>query len=197
MKKRPFGYEIRLRDNTIPEFDRRIERRLSALRGQYLDEAAFAQAVLNGDPLVYEVYEIHRPQKEGELLSGLSVVHPGLVGEEFYMTKGHYHEISDTAEVYYCLKGHGLLLMENEQGDTTAEEFRPGRVVYVVPGYAHRSVNLSLEEDLVTFFVYPGNAGHAYGAIEAAGFQKLVVRRNGTYELIQNRAWARKAPGIG
>jgi len=193
MKERPFGFEIDIAGAAIPARDRCMQRRLSALRGQYQDTAGFDHMVEQGDPLIYEVHEVLRPESSGELLSGLSIVHPGRVGDEYFMTKGHYHSVRGTAEIYYCLKGHGLLLMENEDGDWTAEEFRPGRAVYVTPNYAHRSVNLSLDEDLVTFFVYPGHAGHDYATIESNGFRKRVVHRDGTFELIDNPAWSAPA----
>jgi glucose-6-phosphate isomerase len=50
-------------------------------------------------------------------------------------------------------------------------------------------VNTSSDEDLVTFFVYPGNAGHDYGSIEKQGFRKLVVERDGQAEVIDNPRW--------
>ena len=37
--------------------------------------------------------------------------------------------------------------------------------------WAHRSVCTSRQEDLVTFFAYPANAGHDYGTIERQGFR--------------------------
>ena len=66
------------------------------------------------------------------------------------MTKGHYHLVRDTAEIYYCLQGKGALLMENEAGETSLEELRPGHVTYVTPKWAHRSINTG-EDDLITF----------------------------------------------
>ena len=42
------------------------------------------------------------------------------------MTKGHFHSVLETAEVYYCLKGHGYMVMEATDGDWTVEELRPG-----------------------------------------------------------------------
>jgi len=50
-------------------------------------------------------------------------------------------------------------------------------------------VNTSPTEDLVTFFVYPGNAGHDYGTIETQGFRKLVVERNGVPVIVDNPRW--------
>ena len=189
-KNRPFGFEIDVEAGRLARFDHHYQRRLSDLRGVFTDRSAFERAIASGDPVVYEVYELYRPQVAGELLHGLSVVHPGQIGTEFYMTKGHFHAVRETAEVYYCLKGRGLMLMENEEGTWASEEFLPGRVVYVPPRWAHRSINLSLDQDLVTLFVYPGHAGHDYGTIEQRGFRKLVLRNNGSLSIVDNPAWA-------
>ena len=35
-----------------------------------------------------------RPEVAGELLHGVSVIHPGVVGNEFFMTKGHFSFIA-------------------------------------------------------------------------------------------------------
>ena len=81
------------------------------------------------------------------------------------------------------------MIMETPLGDWSVEELRPGRVLYVPPCWAHRSVNTGATEDLVTFFIYPGNAGHDYGTIEQHGFRKLVVEVNGRPEIIDNPRW--------
>ena len=95
------------------------------------------------DPMLYEVYEFNRPEVAGELLHGVSVIHPGLVGDEFFMTKGHFHSLLETAEVYYCLKGEGQMVMETPEGEWDVQPFTPGAVLYVPPRWAHRSVNTS------------------------------------------------------
>ena len=189
MKSRPYGYQILLPDERGSSFDNHIERRLSSLRNKFSDGEAVQAMLDSGDPLIYEVYENRRPETAGELLSGLSIVHPGRVGNEYFMTKGHYHLVRDTAEVYYCMQGKGALLMENEAGDTAVEKFYPGRVVYVTPCWAHRSINTG-EEDLVTFFVYPGHAGHDYGTIDATGFRKCMVERDGLPAVVDNPQWS-------
>ncbi len=184
MKSRPYGYSI-----SQPErgssFDNHIQRRLSAVRNQFADQQACQEMLNSGDPLIYEVFENHRPEVAGELLSGLSVIHPGRIGDEYFMTRGHYHSERETAEIYYCMHGKGFLLMENEAGETSVEELYPGRVVYVTPRWAHRSVNAG-REDLVTFFVYPGHAGHDYAAIDATGFRKRIVDQGGVPEIVEN-----------
>lgn len=141
-----------------------------------------------GDPLVYEVYESLRPEEPGELIGGLSIVHSGRVGEEYFMTRGHYHAVRQTAEIYYCLEGQGYLLMENEAGETAAEVFEPGRVVYVLPGWAHRSINTGAA-DLVTYFIYPADAGHDYAAIASSGFSKRIVERAGKLRIVDNESF--------
>src|SRR5512133_3351811 len=160
----------------IPQkFDKHLERRLSSMDGMFNDSKAFESLKSKGDLLLYEVYEIHRPENVWELLSGISIVHPGKVGDEFFMTKGHFHSVLETAEIYYVLKGEGFMVMETPEGDCSVEPLSPGKVLYVPPCWAHRSVCTSRQENLVTFFAYPGNAGHDYGTIEKTGFRKLVV----------------------
>jgi glucose-6-phosphate isomerase len=188
MKQHPFTFSISVPDETLSEYDNHIVRRLSAMVGQYQDAQAFT-AMLSQDPVLYEVYEIKRPESEGELMNGISIVHPGKIGEEYFMTKGHFHTVLDTAEVYYCLKGEGVMVMETPEGEWSIEELHPGCVLYVPPRWAHRSVNTGQLVNLVTFFIYPGNAGHDYGTIEQQGFRKLVVERDGRVQVIDNPRW--------
>jgi glucose-6-phosphate isomerase len=188
MEQRPFSSSISIPEGSLSDYDNHIVRRLSAMKGQYLDQQAYQTILNQQDSVLYEVYEIRRPELAGELMYGISIVHPGKVGDEYFMTKGHFHTVLDTAEVYYCLKGQGAMVMETPEGEWSVEELRPGRVLYVPPRWAHRSVN-SGQQDLVTFFVYPGNAGHDYGTIEQQGFRKLVVERDGRAQVIDNPRW--------
>ena len=186
---RPFTFELGFPQYIPTRSDNHIVRRLSSMSGQYADAGAFQAMLERGDPVLYEVYEIRRPEMAGELLNGVSVVHPGKVGREYFMTKGHFHAVTETAEIYYCLEGQGLMVMENPEGDWAVEELRPGRVLYVTPRWAHRSVNTGGEEDLVFFFIYPGHAGHDYGTIEKQGLRKLVVEEAGRPKIIDNPRW--------
>lgn len=165
------------------------KRYLSQMRGMFADDTAYEDIIKNSDPLIYEFHSIPIPEEAGNLAFGCSIVKPGKVGEEYYMTKGHFHTILETGEVYYCLSGHGYMMMENPEGDWLAEELLPGRAVYVPRRYAHRSINVDPEQDLVTFFVYAADAGHDYGTIEIKGYRKLLVERNGNTEIIDNPKW--------
>jgi len=189
MKNAPFTFELNPPEFIPSRYDNHITRRLSAMKGQYSNAAAFEAMLSKEDILLYEVYELKLPEVAGELLHGISIVHPGKVGDEYFMTKGHFHTVLDTAEVYYCQKGEGYMVMETPEGDWSVEALYPGAVLYVPPCWAHRSVNTSLAEDLITFFVYPGNAGHDYGTIEEQGFRKLVVEQDGEPAIVDNPRW--------
>ncbi len=189
MNNQPFSFFIPPPQVIPTHFDNHIQRRLSALRGQFHDQAAYQAMLEHDDPVLYEVYEIQRPHEAGELLTGVSIVHPGKVGQEFFMTKGHFHAILETAEVYLCLKGEGFMVMEDPDGNCQAEPLSPGKILYVPPRWAHRSVCTSRLEDLATFFIYPGHSGHDYGSIEKQGFRKLVVEGEKGIEIIDNPRW--------
>ncbi|WP_094551900.1 glucose-6-phosphate isomerase [Petroclostridium xylanilyticum] len=164
------------------------KRYLSNMKGMFADEAALERMLKNGDPLVYEFYELGLPETPGELLFGTSITYPGKVGNEYFMTKGHFHTILDTAEVYYCLSGKGYMLMENPEGNWDVQELTHGKAVYVPPRYAHRSINAG-NEPLVTFFVFRADAGHDYGTIETKGYRKLIVEKDGKVEIVDNPKW--------
>lgn len=166
-----------------------IRRTLSKMKGMFHDEAAFDAQLAKGDSLLYEFYDMGVPDSEKDVAYGTSITYPGKVGDEYHMTKGHFHTVIDTAEVYYCLRGHGYMMMETPEGETQWLEFLPGKAVYVPGRWAHRSINVHPTEPLVTFFAFPGNAGHDYGTIESKGFRKLMVERDGKPTVIDNPRW--------
>lgn len=184
----PYTFGLPGPDFIPSAYDNHLVRRLSSMTGQYADGAAFARELAQADRLLYEVYDFVRPTVAGELLHGVSILQPGTVGAEYHMTKGHYHQVLATAEVYYCLRGQGCMVMETPEGEWAVEPLEAGRVLYVPPRWAHRSVNTG-SEPLITFFVYPGNAGHDYGTIEQKGFRKLVVAEGGVPTIIDNPRW--------
>lgn len=165
------------------------KRHLSQMKGMFSDEKAFEEALKNGDPIVYEFHGMPVPETAGDLAFGCSILNPGKIGDEYYFTKGHFHTVLDTGEVYYCLKGHGYMLLENPEGDWSAQEMHPGEAVYVPKRYAHRSINVSPDEQLITFFVFRADAGHDYGTIETKGYRKLLVDVDGVPTIVDNPNW--------
>lgn len=167
-----------------------LERNLSYMKGLFYDDAALdAMLKEKGDIRIYDFFDLKRPEKDTELAVGTSIVYPGKVGDEYFMTKGHFHEVLDTTEVYYCFSGHGYMLMESPEGEWEVGEFLPGQAVYVPGRYAHRSINVSPDKPLMTFFAFRGDAGHDYGTIERKGFRKLMVEKNGKPVIVDNPKW--------
>jgi glucose-6-phosphate isomerase len=189
MKSGPFAFDLKAPQYIPSHYDNHIKRHLSKMEGQYLDKDAYQAQLSEKDALLYEVYELKRPEVAGEILHGISIVHPGKVGEEYYMTKGHFHTELETAEIYYTLQGSGFMVMETPEGDWAVEELKAGSVLYVPPRWAHRSINIDPQQDLVMFFAYPGDAGHDYGTIETQGFRKLVLEKKGKPEIVDNPRW--------
>ena len=150
-------------------------------------EDATAAANVDGDSVAYEVYSNERTKHEGALIFGTSVLMPGLIGEEFMMTRGHVHEIVDRAEVYYCLSGEGVMLMEDDAGRTIAEPLAPGNAVYVPGRWIHRSVNTG-DRPLVTLFCFASDAGQDYSIIDRSNgmASQVVVDAGGGWRLREN-----------
>lgn len=166
------------------------KRLLSRIKSIFADSAAANEHLeKDGDTLVYEFHELGVPEHPGDLSFGMSIVYPGKIGNEYFMTKGHFHTIIDTAEVYYCLSGHGYMMLEDPEGDWRCLELLPGKTVYCPKRYAHRSINVSTNEALRTFFVYRSDAGHDYGTIETKGFRNILVEKDGNPIVIKNPNW--------
>jgi glucose-6-phosphate isomerase len=189
VKLKPFTYKVDAKNAKISDPDSHIIRKLSSMKGQYLDEKAYEDMLKIDDCVLYEVYEKLVPELAGELLQGMSIVHPGKVGSEYFMTKGHFHSLLDTSEFYYCVKGHGYMMLENPEGEWAAEELLTDTILYVPGRWAHRSINIKSDEDLITIFAYPANAGHDYATIETKGFRKLIIEENGKTKIIDNPKW--------
>ena len=157
---------------------------LSEFNGIYSDDDAWSRAVReNNDPLVYEVIEF---KKEGsDLFFGTTTMQPGKIGQEFYMTRGHFHEDRTKSEVYCTLSGQGLLLLENRMGQCETVEMREGTCAFIPPDWAHRSINCG-SEPLVFSWFCSVCAGHDYGQILKQGMRKLVLERDGMLEIVDN-----------
>ena len=174
----PFGVDIDLMEGVMDNPDRRLARMASDMVGYYRDSTALQRLIREGNPLHYEVFEKNVPEERGQVMFCISKLQPGRVGDECYMTKGHYHAIAHTAEIYLCIRGQGYMAMKTADGQCVFEPMHRNRMVYVPPCWAHRSINTG-REPLISFCAYPGDAGHDYGDIAAEGFPKRVFLHNG------------------
>lgn len=155
--------------------NQRYEKFLRDLVGLYQDSGSFDEllAADDGRP-VYWVDSSQTEEGPGSLITGISVIEPGRVGDEFAMTRGHLHRQADRSELYLGVAGVGVMLLETIDGRSEAVEMRAGEAVYVPGHWVHRSVNVGAER-LVMLFCYAGDAGQDYGIIERAGGMKQLV----------------------
>lgn len=173
----PVALTLNMASGALEPATSHVRRHLSHMRGMYADSGA-EHALLRGeDPPIYEVLQYDVPNDTGQLLVCTTILYPGRVGNEYFMTKGHYHEKVDRAEVYLGLQGHGIVLMQAD-GRSEYVEMRPGTMAYVPPHWAHRSVNIGSEQ-YISLAVYPGDAGHDYASIELSGFNRRVIEQDG------------------
>ena len=164
------------------------KRYLSQMKTMFHDQAACRQMLAQGDPLVYEFHELGCPERPGDLAFGSTILYPGTVGNEFFMTKGHFHTELMTAEVYYTLSGKGCMLLENMAGAWQVLNMEPGQAVYVPRGYAHRTINTG-DQPLVVLYAFDADAGHDYGTIETKGYRQLVVKGPDGPQTVPNPNW--------
>ncbi|WP_052891523.1 glucose-6-phosphate isomerase family protein [Thermogemmatispora carboxidivorans] len=184
----PFSLTLDITSGQLKPATSHVQRRLSHMRGMYGDAVAEQTLLEQDDPLIYEVFQYDVPNDNGQLLVCTTVLYPGQVGNEYYMTKGHYHVKADAAEVYLVLSGCGKLLMQVDDRFSVLD-IGPGTVAYVPPYWAHRTVNTG-RTPCVFLAVYPADAGHDYGRIERDGFLQRVVAHAGEPRLISTHKQA-------
>lgn len=179
------SYQLDATLGKLSNYDIQSTSRLSNLAGYFADKTAVQNTIATADPILYRVYGTTRPALAGDLISGITLLNAGQVGQEYYMTKGHFHAVLDTGEVYYALRGSGMMVLESPEGECQAVDFAAGTVLHIPPRWAHRTVNVGSSE-LCFFWVCPANAGHDYATIIEQGFGKLIVNQDGIPTVIDN-----------
>lgn len=161
----------------------RIDRRIKNLKDIFFDKAALEK--LNPETIVYEV-ESYLPvalNTEGGLFYGITYIHPGVVGNEYFMTKGHFHKIRNRGEFYCTLQGEGMLILMDEDRNTWAEKMYPGSIHYIKGNTAHRTANTG--NSVLSFSAFwPSDAGHDYAIISEQGFSKILINKDGKPALV-------------
>ena len=117
------------------------EKKLGQLTGIFRDQQAWRQ--LDPETVVYRVWwwEPVPSGTEGGLFWGITEIQPGRVGNEYFMTRGHWHLIRNRAEFYGTVAGTGKLVLMDRGGRTWFEDMTPGSLHYVAGEVAHRIVN--------------------------------------------------------
>lgn len=178
---RPFSLALEFGSGQLEPATGKVERRLSDMHGMYGNRQA-EDASLDANPLIYEVLQYDVPDENGQLVVCTTILQPGRIGDEYYMTKGHYHQKRDAGEVYLGLQGRGKLVMQAGE-EFSQLDMQPGTIAYVPPFWAHRTVNVG-NVPFIFLAVYPADAGHDYGSIDRHGFSQRVIERGGAPTLV-------------
>jgi glucose-6-phosphate isomerase, archaeal len=138
----------------------------------------------------------------------VTVWEPGLVGEEYVKTYGHYH-VGDLDETYRVLHGNGIAILQTLATDASGKMIadivnnikifpvQSGDVIYMPPGCGHLFANtgteffVTIDDSPVSFGEKQDEAsmpGHAdYESVKHMhGFAYYVVEHDGQPALVRN-----------
>jgi glucose-6-phosphate isomerase len=184
----PEGVAIDTVSGVITPHTGEYTKRLSEFRGIYRDTNALDELLAKrGDIATYKVVEYR--QSGADLFFGTTTMYPGRVGEEYFMTRGHFHARRDRGEIYYTQTGEGILLLQARSGETRSVAMKPGVCAFIPPDWAHRSINTG-DTPLVFVRCLAQDAGNDYGEIASHGMGQLVVNRNGSVKIVANARFA-------
>lgn len=153
-------------------------RKFKDLSGIFWNREAFEK--MKPEQVVYQV-QAWMPVKEGTeggLFFGATNIFPGKVGNEYFMTKGHFHTLSDRAEFYWGVQGEGMLILMDQERNTWAERMHQGSLHYIPAHVAHRVANTG-NTKLIFGACWPSDAGHNYEEIAKNGFSARLIEKDG------------------
>lgn len=182
----PYSTTLDFKSWIIRPYNKKFEVRLRGMKNFYSDADAVKRMLDGGeDPLIYEVYECLQPSVEGQIDFAITVIYPGKIGDEYNMTRGHYHAKEGASELYFILQGEGFVVMQTKEGGMASTPLKKGQILYIAPRWAHRTINTG-KEKLTFLAVWPSDAGHDYGTIEEKGFRQIIIDKNGRPTVIEN-----------
>ena len=160
---------------------------LGQLQGLFADEAA--RRAMDPSAVVYRVQAwCPVPEgTEGAQFWGTTVVEPGRVGSEFFMTHGHFHLKRNRTEYYGTIEGEGALILMNEERETRMEPMSPGTLHFIPPNTAHRVANTG-NVPLRFVACWPSDAGHDYDSIRKLGFSARLINTNRGATLVRSQS---------
>ena len=154
---------MELKNHIKKHYNKKVVIKLKDMKNFFSDKASI-KARIKENPLIYTVWRL----KEKASNYSLTLLEPGKIGKEHFMTRGHYHK-RPYPEIYILLKGKVLFIEQNKKIRTI--KFKKNVIYYLEPGYAHRTVNIgNTRTELLT--IESSKAGHTYKEIEKKGFRK-------------------------
>jgi glucose-6-phosphate isomerase, archaeal len=162
-----------------------LRRTMKDMKGIYRDEES--RKNLDENTVVYRVdaYYPVTEGKEGGLFWGTTFLNPGMVGDEYFMTKGHSHAKPTRSEFYLTVAGEGALILMDDQRKTIFEHMDPGTLHYVPAWTAHRIANMG-NSLLSVLACWPSDAGHDYDSIAQKGFSARLRNVGGSPVLVED-----------
>lgn len=163
-----------------------VVRTLADLKGIFKNENS--RSSLPQATVAYRVQSFFPVQEgtTGGLFWGSTFIEPGMIGDEYYMTKGHFHALRERTEIYIGVAGEGALILMDENGRTWCERMHPGSV-HAIPGrVAHRVANIG-SKTLSFLACWPSDAGHDYETIAKDGFSARLRNVNGVPQLVEEK----------
>ena len=159
------------------------QKTIAQLKNIFLDERARSE--MDQNIIVYHVQAFLpvEQETEGGLFFGTTWIEPGTVNEEYFMTQGHFHKLSNRAEYYWGIKGEGALILMNRERICRAEFMHPGSLHYIPAHTAHRVANTG-DTQLVFSACWPADAGYDYEGIIKEGFSCRLLNKNGEPQLV-------------
>lgn len=182
-------------------YERETARPLSEMGTSLLDAG---QIKKNPDRVIYRVYRgvnrniDHRRIYNYSMEFDITVIEPGVIGEEFIMTKGHTHAGNS---VEFCEVWHGLALFVQQgrnplTGDTEfiATLAKPGEKVFLVPGYSHRTINVGKDVLVMADWMNvdkKSNSGFDFSEFERHGGTRynVIKKADGSIEFRHNPSY--------
>jgi len=152
-------------------------KKLGQLQGIFANEEA--RSAMDPNTAVYRVQAwCPVPEgTEGAQFWGTTVIEPGQVGSEFFMTHGHFHLKRDRTEYYGTVEGEGALILMDESRATRMEPMSAGTLHFIPPNTAHRVANTG-KVPLRFVACWPSDAGHDYDPIRKQGFGARLMNVN-------------------
>lgn len=157
--------------STIRKFEKGYEkkgtRKLKDIKDRFIDGKE-AENILKKEGNL-EVYETFTKSFSPIKLT-LTVVNPGKVGKEFYLTKGHVHK-NRTPEFYILLEGMGSLVLQ-KVGKSKEVKLKKGKIALIPEGWAHRLTNTGRRK-LKVLTIYHENSKPDYNL----KFKKRITKK--------------------
>ncbi|MCK5149616.1 cupin domain-containing protein [Candidatus Pacearchaeota archaeon] len=142
--------KIELNHNSLKKsYDKKIIRKFKDMKEKFKESNN-----IKNNPLLYQVYI----KDFGCFETGLTVIEPGTINKEFYMTKGHKHQ-KPTKEIYILLKGKGKLIIQDKK--TKILNLKKDKTYIIPKKSGHRLINTG-DKKLEVLTIYSKNAGHSY-----------------------------------